>query len=72
MILDQDSAKLGYPGEVSRSLNADHHGVCKFDNANDSNYRVILSALKSLVSTCSPTGKHKFCNRIILLTTIRT
>lgn len=59
MILDQESAKLGYPGEVSRSLNADHHGVCKFHNADDSNYRVILSALKSLVSTYLPTGKYR-------------
>lgn len=51
MILDQETAKLGYPGEISRSLNADHHGVCKFYSPEDVNYKVVLSALKSLVSS---------------------
>lgn len=59
MLLDQETAKLGYPGEISRSLNADHHGVCKFVSVEDSNYKVVLSALKSLVSTYAPTGKHR-------------
>ncbi|KAI1487334.1 hypothetical protein F5X96DRAFT_672759 [Biscogniauxia mediterranea] len=53
MILDEESAKLGYPGEISRSLNADHHGVCKFETPDDSNYKVILGAIKSLVSSQS-------------------
>lgn len=53
MILDQDSAKLNYPGEVSRSLNADHHGVCKFESPHDTNYKVVLSALKSILSSYS-------------------
>ncbi|KAI0008496.1 hypothetical protein F4779DRAFT_449667 [Xylariaceae sp. FL0662B] len=51
MILDEDSAKLGYPGEISRSLNADHHGVCKFVSPEDTNYRAVLGALKTLVSS---------------------
>ncbi|KAH9898722.1 hypothetical protein F4778DRAFT_742738 [Xylariomycetidae sp. FL2044] len=53
MILDEDTAKLGYPGEISRSLDADHHGVCKFASVNDPNYRAVLGALKALVSTRS-------------------
>lgn len=53
MILDEDSAKLGYPGEISRSLNADHHGVCKFDSPENPNYRAVLGALKSLISSYS-------------------
>ncbi len=56
MILDGEEAKLGYPGEVSRSLHADHHGVCKFDSPQDQNYQVILGALKSLVTTVSSVG----------------
>lgn len=59
MILDQESAKLGYPGEVSRSLNADHHGVCKFESTQDSNYKVILSALKSLMASYSTNGRMR-------------
>ncbi|KAH8881087.1 hypothetical protein GQ53DRAFT_848516 [Thozetella sp. PMI_491] len=51
MIVQGESAKLGYPGEVSRSLNADHHDVCKFTSPQDPNYLVVLGALKSLVSS---------------------
>ncbi|SPO04762.1 uncharacterized protein DNG_07447 [Cephalotrichum gorgonifer] len=51
MILDLESATLGYPGEVSRSLNADHHNMCKFENPEDPNFRVVLGALRSLVSS---------------------
>ncbi|KAF4982100.1 hypothetical protein FZEAL_2206 [Fusarium zealandicum] len=56
LIVDPESAKLGYPGEVSRSLNADHPNVCKFEDIRDPNYRVVVGALKSLVSTyqCPP------------------
>ncbi|KAI8628879.1 hypothetical protein F5Y19DRAFT_99967 [Xylariaceae sp. FL1651] len=56
MVLDEDSAKLGYPGEISRSLNADHHDVCKFESPDDPNYRAILAAMKSLVSSHSRTS----------------
>ncbi|KAI0178000.1 hypothetical protein BJ166DRAFT_36939 [Pestalotiopsis sp. NC0098] len=51
MILKEDAAKLGYPDEMSRSLNADHHGVCKFDSPSDINYRTVLGAIKSIVSS---------------------
>ncbi|RYO95271.1 hypothetical protein DL766_009994 [Monosporascus sp. MC13-8B] len=47
VIVGEDSGKLGYPGETSRPLNADHHGVCKFDTPDDPNYRAVLGALKS-------------------------
>ncbi|KAH6677027.1 hypothetical protein F5X68DRAFT_246119 [Plectosphaerella plurivora] len=53
LILDPESAKLGYPGEISEPLNADHHGVCKFDNMNDPSYKSVLGALQSLVSSHS-------------------
>ncbi|RYP02215.1 hypothetical protein DL764_005895 [Monosporascus ibericus] len=58
MILDEDSAKLGYPGEISRSLNADHHGVCKFDTPENPNYRAVLGALKSLVTSYSDNNSY--------------
>ncbi|KAI0601591.1 hypothetical protein F4775DRAFT_404833 [Biscogniauxia sp. FL1348] len=53
LILDGETAKLGYPGEISRSLNADHHNVCKFESPQDPNYQVVLGALKSLMPTGS-------------------
>ncbi|KAF7534265.1 hypothetical protein G7054_g6367 [Neopestalotiopsis clavispora] len=49
MIVEEDAAKLGYPDEVSRSLNADHHGACKFDSPTDINYRTVLGAIKNIV-----------------------
>ncbi|KJK75176.1 hypothetical protein H634G_09522 [Metarhizium anisopliae BRIP 53293] len=56
LILDPESAKLGYPGEVSRSLNANHYHVCKFETPQDTNYRVVVGALKSIVSSIHSTG----------------
>jgi hypothetical protein len=50
MILERDSSVLGYPGEISKALDADHHGVCKYDGPNDPNYITVRNVLKSLVS----------------------
>ena len=50
MILEKDSSVLGYPGETSRALNADHHNVCKYDSPRDPNYITVKNALQSLVS----------------------
>ena len=50
MILEKDSSVLGYPGETSKALNADHHNVCKYDGPRDPNYITVRNALKSLIS----------------------
>ena len=50
MVLEKDSAVLGYPGETSKALDADHHGVCKYDSPVDPNYVTVRNVLKSLVS----------------------
>lgn len=49
MVLEKDSSVLGYPGEVSKPLDADHHGVCKFDSQGDPRYLAVRNVLKSLV-----------------------
>lgn len=49
MVLGKDSSVLGYPGEISRALDADHHGVCKFDSPDDPLYVNVRNVLKSLV-----------------------
>ena len=54
MVLDKDSSILGYTKEVSRPLNADHHGVCKYPGPEDSNYISVRNALSSLVKDLSP------------------
>ena len=56
MVVEKSSAILGYPKEISKSLNADHHTVCKFDSNQDSNYISIRNALKTLVNTIRSTG----------------
>ncbi|KAK4223270.1 hypothetical protein QBC38DRAFT_517229 [Podospora fimiseda] len=50
MVLEKDSSMLGYPGEVSKPLDADHHGVCKFDSPSDPRYITVRNALLSVIS----------------------
>ncbi|KAK4445791.1 hypothetical protein QBC34DRAFT_412670 [Podospora aff. communis PSN243] len=50
MVLEKDSSVLGYPGEVSKPLDADHHTVCKFDGTDDPNYITVRNYLKSHMS----------------------
>lgn len=56
MILEKESSILGYPGEISKSLNADHHDVCKYTSQEDSNYVSVRDALKSLVRNTGSRG----------------
>lgn len=58
MVVEKTSATLGYPDEITKSLNADHHTVCKFDSIQDSNYISVRNALKTLVTTLRSTGKQ--------------
>ncbi|KAI1324505.1 hypothetical protein F5Y16DRAFT_402357 [Xylariaceae sp. FL0255] len=50
MVLEKDSSVLGYPTEISRPLQADHHDVCKFASPVDSSYVTVRNAIKSLVT----------------------
>jgi hypothetical protein len=50
MVLEKDSSVLGYPGETSKALDADHHGVCKYESPKDPNYITVRNVLKSLMS----------------------
>ncbi|KKY25011.1 putative nacht and wd domain protein [Phaeomoniella chlamydospora] len=59
MVVEKDSSTLGYPGERSRPLDADHHHVCKFDSVEDPNYKSVCWALRDLVRSlrdCKSTG----------------
>ncbi|KAI0426550.1 hypothetical protein F5Y09DRAFT_59910 [Xylaria sp. FL1042] len=50
MVLEKETSILGYPGEISKALNADHHTVCKYEGPQDPNYIIVRNILKSLVS----------------------
>lgn len=60
MVLEKDSSVLGYPGEISKPLDADHHGVCKYESPDDSRYITVRNVLKSLVGKAKPKGKELF------------
>lgn len=49
-ILQKDSSSLGYPGEICKPLDADHHDVCKFSSQQDPNYVVVRDVLMYLVT----------------------
>ena len=57
MILERDSSILGYPGEKSKALNADHHSVCKYDSPQDPNYVAVRNALQSLIAKIISTNR---------------
>ncbi|KAI0521378.1 hypothetical protein F5B22DRAFT_571235 [Xylaria bambusicola] len=49
LIVDRDSAVLGYKGEKAQPLNADHRNICKFDSPKDPNYVTIRNSLSKAV-----------------------
>lgn len=49
MIVEKDSAILGYPNEIAIAVTADHHTICKFLSREDLNYISFRNILKSLV-----------------------
>ena len=57
LIVDPDSATLGYPGEKQMPVNADHRSICKFDTPTDPNYLILRNALASTVQIISNLGK---------------
>lgn len=57
MVLEKESAILGYPGEISRAMYADHHNVCKYESTRDSNYISIRNVLKTLVDRLHAIGQ---------------
>ncbi|KAB5530436.1 NACHT and WD domain-containing protein, variant [Coniochaeta sp. 2T2.1] len=49
LIVEKDSAVLGYPNEVSASMDADHHSICKFKDRSDPNFIKLRSLLRSWI-----------------------
>ncbi|PCD29344.1 hypothetical protein AU210_011882 [Fusarium oxysporum f. sp. radicis-cucumerinum] len=62
LIVDPESAVLGYRGEKQIPMTADHRSVCKFDTPQDSNYLLLRDSLASTVSkitTAIPEKRHE-------------
>ena len=62
MVLEKNSSILGYPTEMSKSLNADHHNVCKYENTQDPNYISVRNALKTVLFKLRKTGQQLLGN----------
>lgn len=49
LVVDKDSATMGYDHEEIAALNADHRHVCKFETPSDSNYKTVRNALVTAI-----------------------
>jgi pimeloyl-ACP methyl ester carboxylesterase len=56
LIVDPDSATLGYREAKQTPMNADHRSICKFETVTDPNYLVIRNSLASTINGISKTG----------------
>lgn len=53
LIVDSESATLGYREEKHIPMNADHRSICKFDTPSDPNYVLIRNALVSTINSAT-------------------
>ena len=51
MIVPENSTTLGYPDEITHTLNGDHMGIAKYGSNLDPNYCMVSTELHELVST---------------------
>jgi len=58
LIVDPESATLGYRDERQIPMNADHRSICKFDTPHDQNYTIIRNSLVSTITRLSGQGEH--------------
>lgn len=56
LIVDPESAILGYPKEQQVPMSADHRSICKFETQTDPNYVIIRNALATTVQAISQRG----------------
>lgn len=57
MVVEKDSSILGYLGEISKGLDADHHTVCKYGDRDDPNYGTVRNFIRTQISNLLPTRK---------------
>lgn len=56
LIVDPDSATLGYREERQMPMEADHRSICKFETSSDPNYVILRNALAFTVNEISQLG----------------
>lgn len=60
MIVDKSSATLDYKNEQRFPIQANHRGICKFDESNDSNYRILRDVLAKIAQTGEKNSQFSF------------
>ncbi|KAF4459376.1 Cytochrome cd1-nitrite reductase-like C-terminal heme d1 [Fusarium albosuccineum] len=60
IVVERESAILGYAGELSAPLHADHHRVCKYPSQQDPNYMTVRDAIRFMVQEFQ--GNHSKSN----------
>ena len=56
LIVNKESAVLGYPNEQSSLLNATHRGICKFDSPMDPNFVSLRNVLVTMIRNMTQKG----------------
>ncbi len=62
-VLEKSPSILGYPTETSKSLEADHHHVCKYKSTQDPNYISVRNALMTMVLGLQSTTQQSLSTR---------
>ena len=60
LIVDPDSATLGYREEKQMPTNSDHRSICKFETPKDPNYITLRNAFASTVQNISKLGMTQY------------
>ena len=63
LVVDPDSATLGYREENQIPVNADHRSICKYDTPTDPNYVVFRNSLRHTVERIEKLGIALRCFR---------
>jgi hypothetical protein len=58
MIVEKDSAVLGYDNEQSQSVNANHRDICRFEKQTDPSSILIRNVLASITADLIKEGTH--------------
>ncbi|KAK4140598.1 protein SERAC1 [Dichotomopilus funicola] len=62
LIVDPESATLGYDGERQTPIDANHRSICKFDSPTNPNYRVLLQSFSTTIRDIE-TSRLEFMER---------
>lgn len=53
LVVEEDSAVLGFPDEVSIGLSGNHRTMCRFDSINEQRYRCVWTNIQNWAGSAS-------------------